>query len=268
MPDYNPSCCGAGCATCSAGTNEVAECDAGTCTTACAAGTTRCSAVCRTVLERTWRFDRDGDGRSQADAGVELSCTVPDAGFVQVFDDCNDSDILAYPGANERCNGRDDDCDDILDEGTLCGRGQVCLGDAGCMGSGGPPDAGTSDAGGAGNDGGGGATDAGTALTDAGALDAGAVDSGAQDAGQALGDAGEHAHDAGSIDSDAGQVAFDAGAGVGGSGGSGGETEGGPTPPTPPQGCGCGAVDSTLAIAGLIAAWRRRRAWPSLRTSR
>ncbi len=31
-------------------------------------------------------------------------------------DDCNDSDPEAFPGAAERCNGLDDDCDDAIDD--------------------------------------------------------------------------------------------------------------------------------------------------------
>ena len=31
-------------------------------------------------------------------------------------DDCNDADPEAFPGAVERCNGIDDDCDDLIDD--------------------------------------------------------------------------------------------------------------------------------------------------------
>jgi len=46
--------------------------------------------------------DDDGDGLGEA-AG-----------------DCDDTDRTVYPGAPEQCNGKDDDCDDIVDEGTPC----------------------------------------------------------------------------------------------------------------------------------------------------
>ena len=42
-------------------------------------------------------------------------------------DDCDDSDPERYFGAPERCNGLDDDCDDVADEEATCdGLNQVC----------------------------------------------------------------------------------------------------------------------------------------------
>ena len=55
--------------------------------------------------------DRDGVG-----AGVaEVRCTASD-GWAAVGGDCDDLDALAYPGADERCNTADDDCDGLIDE--------------------------------------------------------------------------------------------------------------------------------------------------------
>ncbi|MCA2977357.1 MAG: putative metal-binding motif-containing protein, partial [Myxococcaceae bacterium] len=44
-------------------------------------------------------FDADGDGRS--------------------CDDCDDADPARFPGAPEVCDGRDNDCDQQIDEGTV-----------------------------------------------------------------------------------------------------------------------------------------------------
>jgi hypothetical protein len=53
------------------------------------------------ALAVTVRADLDGDGFDATSAGG---------------DDCDDDDPDAFPGAQERCNGRDDDCDGAIDE--------------------------------------------------------------------------------------------------------------------------------------------------------
>ena len=62
-----------------------------------------------------WYADADGDGFGNAAATV-LACSQP-AGYVPDHTDCNDNDAEIYPGAPERCNGLDDDCDGQIDEG-------------------------------------------------------------------------------------------------------------------------------------------------------
>lgn len=47
-------------------------------------------------------YDQDGDGWT--------ACAA----------DCDDQDATAHPGGEEVCDGRDDDCDGDIDEGTLC----------------------------------------------------------------------------------------------------------------------------------------------------
>jgi hypothetical protein len=58
--------------------------------------------------------DRDGDGFEVTRNFITVTCaTIPDV---------NDDDPLAYPGAPERCNGRDDDGDLLVDEDAGCDR--------------------------------------------------------------------------------------------------------------------------------------------------
>ena len=66
----------------------------------------------------TWYADSDADGFGDAAVSV-LTCTTP-AGYVDNADDCNDADILINPGVDEVCsNGIDDNCDGIIDEGSV-----------------------------------------------------------------------------------------------------------------------------------------------------
>lgn len=58
-------------------------------------------------VHRVLREDRDGDGFDGVMTELPAICG----------DDCDDDDPLVFPGASERCNGRDDDCDGQVDEG-------------------------------------------------------------------------------------------------------------------------------------------------------
>jgi hypothetical protein len=58
--------------------------------------------------------DGDGDGHGAADQ-VQAACAAPE-GFVEVGDDCDDADSTVHPGADERCDARDNDCDEEVDE--------------------------------------------------------------------------------------------------------------------------------------------------------
>jgi large repetitive protein len=57
--------------------------------------------------------DADGDGHGDP-AVSELACEPP-AGWVSTDDDCDDADAAVFPGADEVCNGIDDNCDGELD---------------------------------------------------------------------------------------------------------------------------------------------------------
>ncbi len=62
----------------------------------------------------TWYEDADGDGFGHADEAIQ-ACDQPD-GYVDNVLDCDDGDANQYPGADEVCNGEDDDCDGDVDE--------------------------------------------------------------------------------------------------------------------------------------------------------
>jgi hypothetical protein len=84
-----------------------------------------------------WYADLDGDG--YGDPGLTtLACVRPPA-WASDASDCDDADASAFPGAEEVCNGRDDDCDGVLDESyvsqsTSCGVGAcVASGSTSCL---------------------------------------------------------------------------------------------------------------------------------------
>ena len=58
--------------------------------------------------------DSDADGFGDPDSPIE-ACSVP-SGHVDDSTDCDDGDDEIHPGAAERCDGVDNDCDDLVDE--------------------------------------------------------------------------------------------------------------------------------------------------------
>ncbi len=56
-----------------------------------------------------WYQDLDGDGWGDSTVSA-TACTQP-TGWVAADGDCDDGDAAIHPGASERCNGMDDDCD-------------------------------------------------------------------------------------------------------------------------------------------------------------
>jgi hypothetical protein len=61
-----------------------------------------------------WWRDADGDGFGDPDVSL-LACWLP-SGYTDDFTDCDDAALDVYPGADEYCNGMDDDCDLSVDE--------------------------------------------------------------------------------------------------------------------------------------------------------
>lgn len=62
-----------------------------------------------------WYQDGDADGYG-ADTMVKSACIAPE-GYVAAAGDCDDTNSAAFPGASEQCNGADESCDGVADEG-------------------------------------------------------------------------------------------------------------------------------------------------------
>jgi hypothetical protein len=61
-----------------------------------------------------WHPDLDGDGYGDSSSS-SVACAQP-AGAIADGSDCDDRDAAVHPGADEWCNGYDDDCDGTVDE--------------------------------------------------------------------------------------------------------------------------------------------------------
>ncbi len=59
------------------------------------------------ALDSSWYLDVDGDGYGNDEEVIE-QCEQP-SGYVLEGGDCDDGDPAVSPGADERCNGEDDD---------------------------------------------------------------------------------------------------------------------------------------------------------------
>jgi uncharacterized repeat protein (TIGR02543 family) len=71
----------------------------------------------------TWYRDADSDGYGNASITTQ-ACTAP-VGYVAIAQDCNDSVASVHPGATELCDGIDNNCSGISDEGCA---GQCLIG--------------------------------------------------------------------------------------------------------------------------------------------
>jgi hypothetical protein len=64
--------------------------------------------------QSVWYADADADG--YGDAAVTMDACLMPSGYLADDTDCDDSDAAQHPGADELCNGEDDDCDGDVDE--------------------------------------------------------------------------------------------------------------------------------------------------------
>jgi N-acetylneuraminic acid mutarotase len=72
-----------------------------------------CAATCANPV--TYHWDLDGDGYGDMNTGV-AACSQPQ-GYLVDGSDCNDSDNAIHPGAPETCNGIDENCNQVNDDG-------------------------------------------------------------------------------------------------------------------------------------------------------
>jgi len=62
----------------------------------------------------TWHADHDGDG--YGNATVTHAACQSQQGYIADATDCDDTDADNHPGADETCDGQDNDCDGVVDE--------------------------------------------------------------------------------------------------------------------------------------------------------
>ena len=74
---------------------------------------------------QTYYADSDGDGFGDPASSTQL-CAAQ-AGFVTDNTDCDDNDAAVNPGAEEICDGIDNDCDGEIDEGLNCGSNPLAV---------------------------------------------------------------------------------------------------------------------------------------------
>ena len=65
----------------------------------------------------TWFTDADNDGFGDPNGETVTGCDDPGDHWVADARDCNDADLQIFPGALERCNELDDNCNGDVDEG-------------------------------------------------------------------------------------------------------------------------------------------------------
>jgi len=68
---------------------------------------------CESADSTTWFFDLDGDG--YGDEAISAPCQPDDT--VEIDGDCNDDNEHTYPGAEDICDGQDNDCNGEIDDG-------------------------------------------------------------------------------------------------------------------------------------------------------
>jgi hypothetical protein len=73
----------------------------------------------RPIDGASWYHDGDGDGHVSPTAAPTVACASPGPGWLKnpPRDDCNDADPTIFGGQVERCDGIDNNCNGVPDEG-------------------------------------------------------------------------------------------------------------------------------------------------------
>jgi len=77
-----------------------------------------CDGTVDEEVTTTFYEDTDFDGFGNLGSSIE-ACSQP-TGFVTDNTDCDDNEPNTFPGAAEICDGQDNDCDTLVDEGGVC----------------------------------------------------------------------------------------------------------------------------------------------------
>ena len=91
-------------------------------TEVCDGADNNCDGIIDEGVTTTYFLDSDGDGFGDSNNSME-ACSAP-TGYVAADTDCDDNNANNYPGNTEICDGVDNNCDGIVDEG--CGNAPIC----------------------------------------------------------------------------------------------------------------------------------------------